>query len=109
MYLCAFIAVCGVISPKNVPLITGGTLPKISEFPWHATLYKNGNFVCGATIIQSDLLITAAHCVYDENTRSVEEPSQYTVATGNIFQDYNSPLHNPNFVKKANVRTKIQT
>ncbi|XP_043266690.1 modular serine protease-like isoform X2 [Venturia canescens] len=101
---------CGQIPMRSKPLIVNGELPKISEFPWHATLYRsdtpNGHksFICGATIIQSDLLITAAHCVFDESTKQVEDADKFAIATGNIFQEFNTSLHNPNIVKKAKVK-----
>lgn len=106
------VPVCGVTVSRNKPLIVNGSLPKLADFPWHATLYRSETpsqekqFICGASIIQSDLLITAAHCVYDEVTKKVEDPSKFAVATGNIFRDFNSRFHDPNYVKKANVRIK---
>ncbi|OAD53988.1 Limulus clotting factor C, partial [Eufriesea mexicana] len=79
------IPVCGVQRPDTTPLIVHGTQPKISEFPWHATLYRANNatapkeFICGATIIHESLLVTAAHCVYDDNTKQLSDPSLYYV------------------------------
>lgn len=81
-----------------------GTQPKISEFPWHATLYKEKSpkeakeFICGATIIHEKFLVTAAHCVYDDT-----DPSKYYIATGNIYRDYDFPSHDPKTVRKAKV------
>ncbi|XP_050449027.1 modular serine protease-like [Cataglyphis hispanica] len=89
--------VCG-IPPSNVtPLVIGGYQPNITEFPWHASLYlsvsqdKPKEFFCGASIIQENLLITAAHCIYDEDTRQVIDPKKIYIATGNIFRDYDYP------------------
>lgn len=87
-----------------------GTTPSISEFPWHATLYEKKSldgpkeFICGATIIQDNLLITAAHCVYDESNKRINDPRKYYIATGNIFRDYDSPLHDTSIVKKSEVK-----
>ncbi|XP_076249028.1 coagulation factor X isoform X2 [Calliopsis andreniformis] len=96
--------------PGFKPTIVNGTQPNISEFPWHATLYKaeqshgTKNFICGATIIRPNLLITAAHCVYNRNYRKAEEPSKFHVVTGNIYRDYDSPFHDLNIVKKVQVK-----
>ncbi|XP_043485870.1 coagulation factor X-like [Polistes fuscatus] len=90
------------------PLIVNGIN---AEFvPWHATLYEtkqiNGpkEFICGATIITENFLVTAAHCVFDENNRRVNDPSKYYVATGNKDRDYDYEQHDLRFVKKARVK-----
>ena len=36
--------------------------------PWAAILYFNGEFRCGATILDNQLAITAAHCVHGKPT-----------------------------------------
>ncbi|XP_043261980.1 modular serine protease-like [Colletes gigas] len=101
---------CGVTPPDTTPLIVHGTRPNITEFPWHATLYRadtpnaSKEFICGATIIHERLLITAAHCVYIERNKRLDDPSKYYIATGNIFREYDSPAHNPLIVKKAQVK-----
>lgn len=84
--------------------------PRVSEFPWHATLYKQSSrskeFICSATIIQASLLVTAAHCVYDEATK-LAQAEEYFVAAGNVFQDYDSSFHNVSIVKKRRVGARI--
>ncbi|KAK0096269.1 hypothetical protein PV326_005920 [Microctonus aethiopoides] len=102
---------CGVRAQTSlIPLIVNGKQPNITEFPWHATLYRsqsNGDekiFICGATIISNDLLITAAHCVYDEDIKRVGNAETFAVATGNIFRDYDSPLHDSHIVHKRNIK-----
>ncbi|KAI4474367.1 hypothetical protein M0804_014896, partial [Polistes exclamans] len=101
---------CGVVPPKSKPLIIGGNVTDISQFPWHATLYrektKNGSkdFICGATIIEEKFLLTAAHCVYDETIQSINDPNKYYIATGNVYRDYDSKQHDKRFVKKARVK-----
>lgn len=101
-----FVVVCGTLPSDVTPTIVGGYRPNITEFPWHATLYldEDGSkeFFCGASIIQESLLMTAAHCVYDENLRQLVDASKIHVLTGNIFRDYNY-VHNPNLVKKNQV------
>lgn len=100
---------CGIPATKSKPLVVNGTNAKITDFPWHATLYKGEHpnsekmFLCGATIIQDDLLVTAAHCVYNEIKRKVDDATKFYVATGNVFRDYDYALHNPVIVKKAQV------
>lgn len=96
---------CGFLPSDVTPAIADDS-PNFTEFPWHTTLYfdEDGSkeFFCGASIIQESLLMTAAHCVYDENRRQLTDASKIHVLTGNIFRDYNY-LHNPNLVKKNQV------
>lgn len=91
-------------------LIMNGDLPEVTDFPWHATLYKSETpdgdkkFICGATIIRSDLLITAAYCVFEKSANQVEDQEKFIIVTGNMVQAFNSDLHNSNTVKRAKVR-----
>ncbi|XP_043583759.1 modular serine protease-like [Bombus pyrosoma] len=104
------IPACGLLPVQYIPTIVNGAPANISEFPWHATLYRAENpsapkrFICGATIIHERLLITAAHCVYDEVAQKLDDASKFYIVTGNIFKDYDSPLHNNITVKKAKVK-----
>lgn len=92
-----FVIVCGISRAIITPLVIGGYQPNTTEFPWHASLYlsvsqdKPKEFFCGASIIQENLLITAAHCIYDEDIRQVIDPKKIYIATGNIFRDYDFP------------------
>nr|XP_012224365.1 PREDICTED: limulus clotting factor C-like [Linepithema humile] len=99
---------CGILPAPVSPLIWGGVTPKITEFPWHASMYydegRKKKYFCGATIIQENLLVTAAHCIYDDTTKRVIDPNKILIATGNIFRDYDSPYNDRRLVKKNKVR-----
>ncbi|XP_024942537.1 modular serine protease isoform X2 [Cephus cinctus] len=100
---------CGGITDLK-PLIVNGVRPNITDFPWHATLYKTvrenekRTFICGSTIIQENLVITAAHCVFDEQNSRVEDANKFLVAAGNLFRDYDSIYNNQNFVQTSEVK-----
>ncbi|EZA52823.1 hypothetical protein DMN91_001794 [Ooceraea biroi] len=103
------IPVCGVPPADVTPLIINGSRANITEFPWHASLYLDypdqpKMFFCGSSIVTEKLLITAAHCVYDENTRQIIDATKVHVVTGNVFRDYDSPLHDPRLVRKNRVK-----
>lgn len=104
------VAVCGIIPTPTTPLIVNGTLANITEFPWHATLYKavtpnaKKEFICGGTIIQERLLVTAAHCVTENVRGTTDKASKYFIVTGNIFQDYDSLYHDRDMVVKKAVK-----
>lgn len=52
---------CGLSNQEN--RIVGGrpTLPY--RYPWIARLVYDGRFHCGASLLNNDYVITAAHCV----------------------------------------------
>ena len=52
--------------------ITGGHQINISEAPWQVLLKLNGNLGCGGSIIASNVILTAKHCVGGLNSNSVQ-------------------------------------
>jgi secreted trypsin-like serine protease len=43
--------------------IVGGSDADANEWPWQAGWLSNGGFSCGCTIIHTNWIITAGHCV----------------------------------------------
>ncbi|XP_024871719.1 coagulation factor IX-like isoform X1 [Temnothorax curvispinosus] len=104
-----FVVVCGTLPLGYQLTVVGGFRPNITEFPWHASMYRDEpgepkKYFCGASIIQENLLITAAHCVYDENNRQPIDANKIYILSGNLFRDYNNPFHDPNLVKRNQVK-----
>ncbi|XP_063992829.1 modular serine protease-like isoform X2 [Diachasmimorpha longicaudata] len=104
------IPVCGTKPSKSVkPLIVEGWMPNITDFPWHGTLYETNSdnsvkkFICGATVITENLLITAAHCIFDEVTKKSKKPEQFLISVGNIYRDYDIDYSPAIEVRKAKV------
>lgn len=63
------LSVCGVQGRTN--RIVGGKVTTPNDQPWMAGLWRQGKFYCGATVISSKYLITAAHCVYTFDPREI--------------------------------------
>ncbi|XP_049816503.1 trypsin alpha-4-like [Schistocerca nitens] len=65
---------CGVTAPSVVRFrtggggrIIGGTPADIADYPWMVSFQNAGSHFCGASIISSNWVLTAAHCLYDLN------------------------------------------
>ncbi|XP_043679848.1 transmembrane protease serine 9-like [Vespula pensylvanica] len=52
---------CGITNKEN--RIVGGRPTIPNRYPWIARLVYDGRFHCGASLINNDYVITAAHCV----------------------------------------------
>ncbi|XP_076993268.1 transmembrane protease serine 11B-like protein, partial [Tamandua tetradactyla] len=83
--------------------IKGGSTAQVGEWPWQASLKKNGQHYCGASLISHRYLVTAAHCF-----KKTQNPNNYTVSFGTrvnppymehyvqkiiIHEDYNPGEH----------------
>jgi secreted trypsin-like serine protease len=67
------------------PDIVGGSDADPGSLPWLAQItIADGQYTeyCTGTVISSNLVLTAGHCVADETTGAFNDPSAYTVTTG---------------------------
>lgn len=86
--------------------ITGGADALISDFPWQV-YYESGNFLCGASIISNNWVVTAAHCTENSNgspipatdmtikvgatnPTNVLEGKKYSISEVIVHEGYNS-------------------
>jgi len=57
-------ALCsGAVTQYSPGRIVGGEEAPLHEFPWQISLRNLGSHICGGSIINSNQVITAAHCV----------------------------------------------
>nr|XP_020851132.1 testisin-like [Phascolarctos cinereus] len=59
--------VCG--QPEDSGRITGGEDSSITRWPWQASLHYKNHHICGGSLIHSDWVMTAAHCL--QNKRKI--------------------------------------
>jgi len=46
------------------PYIVNGDLAKRGAWPWQVSLFYQGIFKCGGSILNAKWIVTAAHCGY---------------------------------------------
>ncbi|XP_049861895.1 trypsin delta-like [Schistocerca gregaria] len=106
--LCLLVALCSAApsSRSHLPRprldgrIVGGEAVDISQYPWQLSLQKLGSHSCGASIISSNWVLTAAHCLEGafisfmsfRAGSSIRESggTVYDAADGYYHQDYDS-------------------
>ncbi|XP_055389322.1 uncharacterized protein LOC129618542 [Condylostylus longicornis] len=102
--------ICGTVDsnyrPSLTPLISSGTKANIIQVPWHVGIYANNTQivptiqqVCGGTIIHSNIIISAAHCVYDRSKNKLLSPSSYLVGAGKTYRTYEIAEEYDHFAK----------
>lgn len=52
--------------------IVGGTIATPHEFPWQVYLVINSSWTCGASVIKPQYILTAAHCVTNDDGSLVD-------------------------------------
>merc|ERR1719468_278520 len=79
---------CGRGTTSVLNKITGGTKAKRGDWGWQVGINFIGSISCGGSLITSEWIVTAAHCV-DGMFDSYEEPQWFKVDIG--LYDVKSP------------------
>ncbi|KAM6447209.1 enteropeptidase isoform 7-T7 [Liasis olivaceus] len=101
---------CGkrMIAQKHRPKIVGGSDAQEGAWPWMVLLYFNSVPTCGASLINHEWLVSAAHCVYGRNLK----PSQWKAVLGlhtdlslqypqTVTQEIDQIIINPHYNKRT--------
>ncbi|KAL3276512.1 hypothetical protein HHI36_011890 [Cryptolaemus montrouzieri] len=86
--------VCGEKRVHPEQLIIEGKIVERGNYPWTIAIYKrktNGyNLVCGGTLINQRVIVTAAHCVTDKEGEKFDK-AIYRIAAGKYYLSYDDP------------------
>ncbi|XP_025153750.1 modular serine protease [Harpegnathos saltator] len=91
---------CGTISyrtrhPRTIIVANGYRIVLGSFVSWHVGIYvKDGantyKNICGGTLISKNLVVSAAHCFYDETENKPYNASNYAVAAGKKYRSWDA-------------------
>jgi len=87
-----------IAMPKSTEgKIVGGSISNIEMWPSTVAIYRNAKFVCGATLINSQWIITAGHCLYKYENGD----KYYSVRIGMQRKQSQSPWEQTRIVKEV--------
>ncbi|XP_068970858.1 chymotrypsin-1-like isoform X1 [Bombus flavifrons] len=74
----------------SVPRLVGGNEAEDGKYPYQASIRIRGSHICGASIINPYVILTAARCIYKK------VPSQMTVVVGTNYLSQPGIVHTVN-------------
>ncbi|XP_066991924.2 CLIP domain-containing serine protease B4 isoform X2 [Anabrus simplex] len=85
---------CGISHrPAGISFIRNGITAKREDFPWNAAVYRveNGGYtvICSGSLVSPRLVISAAHCFWDGNSRRLYPEGNFKIAFGKIHAKWN--------------------
>ncbi|XP_032685376.1 modular serine protease-like isoform X2 [Odontomachus brunneus] len=86
---------CGTSIANGNTLIVNGFEAKVGTFPWHVGIYRKKRDkvyeqICAGSLVSDSLVISAAHCFYDEGSNKLNDVSNYSVAGGKHYRDWDT-------------------
>ncbi|XP_077481047.1 transmembrane protease serine 7 [Stigmatopora argus] len=74
---------CGLSVAPEIPRIVGGSDSEEGEWPWQVSLHFSGHLICGASVLSSHWLISAAHCFSKDR---LSDPRRWRAHLGALTQ-----------------------
>ncbi|XP_052745833.1 modular serine protease [Bicyclus anynana] len=88
-------AECGTLPAGPNPLMAGGEPAARGEVPWHSGVYmyklQTPKLICGGSLISHEVVLSAAHCFWDESKVKKLSESLFEIAVGKLYSDWNHP------------------
>ncbi|KAJ3649363.1 hypothetical protein Zmor_021113 [Zophobas morio] len=85
--------ICGQKVVDATQLIVNGTNVVKGDYPWQVALYSkmhNNLLICSGSLISPRIVLTAAHCITDENGKLLNKDN-YVVAVGKYYRNFDDP------------------
>ncbi|XP_065204430.1 modular serine protease-like [Planococcus citri] len=93
LFLCALD--CKLPLPINSGAAARGLIECVGS-PWHVAIYNRDHLlICGGTIIHPRLVVSAAHCFYNEDTGRTHNFTDYEIIASKFTRNY-SKIDNEN-------------
>ncbi|XP_066909588.1 coagulation factor IX [Halyomorpha halys] len=83
-----------------------------SEFPWHVALYRqespdeSAEYICGGSILHPKVILTAAHCIYNEISFGLDNAT-FTVVAGKYYVSWEHRDPDEQRLKVVDIRYPI--
>ncbi|XP_063837033.1 modular serine protease-like [Ostrinia nubilalis] len=84
---------CGVVPFKHsLTSGAGGVAAMTAELPWHAGIYRTTSTpyrqICGGSLVSAKVVISAAHCFWNNTIGKKQPASNYAVALGKLYRPW---------------------
>lgn len=98
--------VCGMEGPEGSVFIVGGQVMSNTKVPWHVGIYREGHpdvgkndidYICGGTILNPRLVVSAIHCFWDTTSSKVHPASEYRVVAGKFYRQFSDSREKAQF------------
>ena len=92
--------VCGRLTAKAQALIIGGdSSTGISDVPWQTAIYKESKkatkLICGGSILTKKVIISAAHCFFNDADSTWINKTRIKIIVGKYFRNYTAEENLP--------------
>nr|XP_006814374.1 PREDICTED: uncharacterized protein LOC100375209 [Saccoglossus kowalevskii] len=82
---------CGS-APAESNRIVGGSAASLGTHPWQVSIHEHSAHNCGAVLIDSNWIVTAAHCVYSSSVSNLELRMGFTSLSAGSVHEYRTPV-----------------
>lgn len=97
--------ICGEEGAEGSALIVSGQTTNNTKVPWHVGIYRESStavsdaldYICGGTILNPRLVVSAIHCFWDVLSEKKNPASQYRVVAGKYYRRLNDPREKHTF------------
>ncbi|XP_036344550.1 modular serine protease-like isoform X1 [Rhagoletis pomonella] len=84
---------CGYVQLPSIAFASQGRMVNVTEAPWHVGIYSKFNEkdfkrTCGGSIVSARIVVSAAHCFWDEANLEIYPTRLYKVSPAQLISVY---------------------